>query len=53
MVITYSQRLKDRGSGIICQNFVKGKQIVLDRTFQPCFQIFGERGKAYPNKNYL
>ena len=32
---------------------IRGRQTNFSRPFQPCFQIFHERGKVYPNKSYL
>ena len=52
MVITYSQRLKDRGDGlrnIICQNFVKDKQIFLV-LFSLVFRFFVNVEKYIPTE---
>ena len=56
MVITYSQGLKDRGGGLWNNYYLpklRGRQTNFSRPFQPCFQIFREHGKVYPNKTYL
>ena len=52
MMITYSQRLKDRGGelcNIICQNFVEDKQIVLV-LFNLVFRFFVNVEKCIPTK---
>ena len=32
---------------------IRGRKTNFSRPFQPCFKIFRERGKVYPNKSYL
>ena len=32
---------------------LRGRQTNFSRPFQPCVQVFRERGKVYPNKTYL
>ena len=54
MVITYSEIKRSRRW--IMKYYLpklRGRQTNFSRPFQPCFQIFRERGKVYPNKTYL